>query len=147
MERPEVGLQAQHLLPGGVRWAADAPTELEFTGRCTLAAYPDGALVVSLANGQGATAAFPVRRTADDGDTFTARVPVTTLSAGTWSGELRLADWSVPLPALPRNLPPAKWRRQGRPWYAKPAPDSGKQFAMLVARTNLVKAVVSRLKP
>ncbi|MFJ2831842.1 glycosyltransferase family 2 protein [Streptomyces sp. NPDC087263] len=136
-----------HLLPGGVRWAADAPTELEFTGRCTLAAYPDGALVVSLANGQGETAAFPVRRTADDGDTFTARVPVTALSAGTWSGELRLADWSVPLPALPRNLPPAKWRRQGRPWYAKPAPDSGKQFAMLVARTNLVKALVSRLKP
>ncbi|MFD4524852.1 glycosyltransferase family 2 protein [Streptomyces sp. NPDC058470] len=136
-----------HLRPGGVRWAADAPTELEFTGRCTLAAYPDGALVVSLSNGQGETAAFPVRRTADDGDTFTARVPVTALSAGTWSGELRLADWSVPLPALPRNLPPAKWRRQGRPWYTKPAPDSGKQFAMVVARTNLVKALVSRLKP
>ncbi|MFC9847396.1 hypothetical protein ACFWFF_09210 [Streptomyces sp. NPDC060223] len=136
-----------HLLPGGVRWAADAPTELESSGRCTLAAYPDSALVVSLTNGQGETLTFPVRPTAADGDTITARVPVAALSGGTWTGELRLADWSVPLPALPRNLPPAKWRRQGRPWYAKPIPDSRKQFALLVARTNLMKAVVRRLKP
>ncbi|KAB2974496.1 hypothetical protein F8R89_22425 [Streptomyces sp. SS1-1] len=45
-----------------VRWASDAPTELEFTGRCTLAGYPEGAFTVAMESEQSATAVFKVSR-------------------------------------------------------------------------------------
>ncbi|MHA5052720.1 glycosyltransferase family 2 protein [Streptomyces sp. SD15] len=135
-----------HLKPGTVRWSASAPTELQITGQWTLGAYPDGPLTVALSSDSGATAAFPVAPTAH-GDRFTARVPVSELPAGVWRGELRLSSWSFPLPPLPTDLTPAKWRRRALPWYAKPAPGADQQFALLVAKTELVKAFSGKLKP
>ncbi|MET8409215.1 hypothetical protein ABZV34_14185 [Streptomyces sp. NPDC005195] len=73
-------------------------------------------------------------------------MPVTRLPAREWTGRLRLGPWSLPLPALPRKSVPAKWRRRGLPWYAKPVPGAA-GFALQVAKTNLAKAVVERLKP
>ncbi|MFI7136232.1 hypothetical protein ACIBQ5_00215 [Streptomyces massasporeus] len=49
--------------------------------------------------------------------------------------------------AVPEGLAPAKWRRRGLPWYAKPAADQGGAFALQVSRTDLVRAVARRLKP
>lgn len=135
-----------HLKIGAARWNASTPTELQITGRWTLGAYPDGPLILALSSDSGETATFPVTRTAH-GDTFTARVSVSDLSEGTWSGELRLSDWSVPLPRLPKDLAPSKWRRRGLPWYAKPAPGAANRFALLVAKTKLAKAVAGKLKP
>ncbi|GAA2420216.1 glycosyltransferase family 2 protein [Streptomyces glaucus] len=126
-------------------WAPDAPAELELTGRCTLAARPDGALTVTLEDGEGHSAAFPVRDFA--GDRFTVRVPVTGLPAGVWRGRLRLGDWTMPLPGLPKGMAPAKWRRRGLPWYAKPAPARDGKFALRVARIELLKAVARRIRP
>ncbi|MEU6554067.1 glycosyltransferase family 2 protein [Streptomyces sp. NPDC046915] len=130
---------------GDIRWAADAATELEVTGWCALAGYPEGALVVELTDGADHTIAFPARRVPDSPD-FVARVPVTGLPAGVWSGELRLGQWVLPLPGPPPNLVPAKWHRRSLPWYAKPVPDRGGRFALQVAKTDLVKAVVGRLR-
>ncbi|MER5536608.1 glycosyltransferase family 2 protein [Streptomyces mirabilis] len=127
------------------RWNASNPTELLITGRWTLGAYPDGPLTLALSNDSGATAAFPVARTAH-ADTFTARVPVLDLPAGTWTGELRLSGWSFALPKIPKDLEASKWRRRGLPWYAKSASGSGGRFALLVAKTDLVKAVAGKLK-
>ncbi|MEU9283373.1 glycosyltransferase family 2 protein [Streptomyces sp. NPDC048275] len=135
-----------HLKPGTVRWSASAPTELQITGQWTLGAYPDGPLTVALSSDSGATAAFPVSPAAH-GDRFTARVPVSDLSPGVWRGELRLSGWSFALPPLPKDLAPAKWRRRALPWYAKPAPGADQQFALLVAKTELVRAVSGKLKP
>jgi hypothetical protein len=45
-----------------VRWAPDAPTELEFTGRCTLAAHPTGTLAATLRNDRGDAPPSPPRR-------------------------------------------------------------------------------------
>ncbi|MFE6625269.1 glycosyltransferase [Streptomyces sp. NPDC057740] len=129
-----------------VRWAPDAPTELEFTGRCALAGFPEGALAVTLTDGQGGSVTHrPARRPEPDG-AFVVRVPVSDLPVGLWHGELRLGDWSVPLPPLPKNLPPAKWRRLPLPRYAKPAPGNGGRFALQVAKTDLVRAVTRRVK-
>ncbi|MFF4017673.1 glycosyltransferase [Streptomyces sp. NPDC001843] len=136
-----------HLGVRDIRWAADTPTELEVSGRCTLAGYPDGALVVELTDGTGDTAvAFPAQRVpaAPDGE-FVVRLPVPALPAGVWGAELRLGQWSLPLPPLDPRLAPAKWRRRGLPWYAKPVPDSGGRFALRVARTEMVKALLGRL--
>ncbi|GGX16742.1 glycosyltransferase family 2 protein [Streptomyces chartreusis] len=127
-----------------VRWASDAPTELEFTGRCTLASHPNGALVVALRNDRGDSASFPVSAT---GAAFVVRVPVDGLPAGIWNGELRLGDWALPLPTLPGDLTAAKWRRRALPWYAKPAADDEKSFALHVARTDFVKAMTRRINP
>lgn len=82
----------------------------------------------------------------EGGGAFVVRVPVSELPVGVWHGELRLGDWSLPLPALPKNLPAAKWRRRALPRYAKPAPDSGAGFALQVAKTDLVRAVARRVK-
>ncbi|MFD5848136.1 glycosyltransferase family 2 protein [Streptomyces chartreusis] len=133
---PHLGLDDQ------VRWASDAPTELEFTGRCTLASHPDGALAVALRNDRGDSVSFPVSAT---GATFVVRVPVDGLPAGIWNGEVRLGDWALPLPALPGDLSAAKWRRRALPWYAKPAADDEKCFALQVARTDFVKAMTRRI--
>ncbi|KOG10583.1 glycosyltransferase family 2 protein [Streptomyces viridochromogenes] len=129
-----------------IRWAPDAPTELEFTGRCTLAAHPEGALTVTLWDGQGETASYQAVPLPAGGGAFVVRVPVTGLPAGVWHGELRLGSWSLPLPPLPQDLPPAKWRRRALPRYAKPAPGSGAGFALQVAKTDLVRAVARRVK-
>ncbi|PIB09095.1 hypothetical protein B1C81_12690 [Streptomyces sp. HG99] len=149
----DIGEQKHEVLPhlglGAIRWDASAPTELLITGQCTLGAYPRDALVVPLTSDQGETAAFPAAQT-QHADAFTVRVPVPALSAGVWGGELRVGEWSVPLPALPQKLIPAKWRRRGLPWYAKALPSSGRpgsgdeRFALQVSKTDLVKAVVGR---
>ncbi|KUO20169.1 hypothetical protein AQJ91_15395 [Streptomyces dysideae] len=69
------------------------------------------------------------------------------MSVGVWRGELRIGGWALPLPQLPDNLTPAKWRRRALPWYAKPAADGGEGFALQVAKTDLVQAVTRRIKP
>ncbi|MFI7408876.1 glycosyltransferase [Streptomyces sp. NPDC049627] len=126
-----------------IRWAPDAPTELEITGRCALAGYPEGGLTVTLEDGQGGVAVFRASH-GPDGGGFVVRVPVTELPAGVWRGDLRIGTWSSPLPALPGNLAPAKWRRRALPWYARHAQDGGEGFALQVAKTDLVRAVAKR---
>ncbi|KUO04648.1 glycosyltransferase family 2 protein [Streptomyces caeruleatus] len=125
-----------------VQWASDTPTELEFTGRCTLAAHPEGTLTATLRNDRGDNATFPASTT---GDALVVRIPVAELSAGTWHGELRLGNWVLPLPELPNNLMAAKWRRRALPWYAKPALNSTNGFALQVAKTDLIGAVTRRI--
>ncbi|MFE7277052.1 glycosyltransferase family 2 protein [Streptomyces sp. NPDC057623] len=144
----DLGEQKHAVLPhvslhDTVRWASDAPTELEFTGRCTLASHPEGALAVMLHNDRGDSAAFPASTTEG---AFVVRVPVTELPAGIWHGELRLGNWVLPLPELPGNLTAAKWRRRALPWYAKPAPNREDGFALHVAKTDLPGAVTRRIK-
>ncbi|MGV9641322.1 hypothetical protein [Streptomyces sp. NPDC003514] len=107
-----------------VRWASDAPTELEFTGRCTLAGYPEGAFTVAMNSEQSATAVFKVSQVSEHESAFVARVPVTDLTVGTWHGE----------------------RRHALPWYAKPARDARERFALQVARTDLVRAVTRSIR-
>ncbi|MFJ4537548.1 hypothetical protein ACIP39_16495 [Streptomyces tibetensis] len=51
---------------------------------------------------------------------------------------------TLSLPPLPQDLPPANWRRRGLAWYAKPAPGRGEEFALQVARTDLVRALTGR---
>ncbi|WTI17601.1 glycosyltransferase [Streptomyces sp. NBC_00820] len=127
-----------------VRWAADAPTELEFTARCTLAEYPAAELGITLSNDKGATRTYRPLTAPDKDGRFTVRVPVTDLAAGLWSGHLHLGPWRCPLPSL-SALPAAKWRRLGLPWYAKPAPGKDGKPALQVSRTDLVKALTQRL--
>ena len=137
---------APRLALDSLRWSASYPTQLVVTGHSGLDAYPDGDLTVVLTNDRGERAVVPAARTPYT-DLFTARVDVAELAAGVWTGELRLGDWSVPLPALPERFATARWRRRGMPRYAKPAPDAGKQrFALLVAKTELVKAMVGKSK-
>ncbi|MFH8656880.1 glycosyltransferase family 2 protein [Streptomyces afghaniensis] len=147
----DIGERKHEVLPRlslrGVRWAPDSSTELELAGRCTLAAFPDGALAVHLKDGRGGTAVFPARTVSQPGGDFVVRVPVTELPAGLWTGQLRLGAWSLDLPPIPGNLAPTKWRRRGLPWFAKPAPERGQEFALQVARVDLVRAVTRRLKP
>ncbi|MFI1368877.1 glycosyltransferase family 2 protein [Streptomyces griseochromogenes] len=126
-------------------WASGVPTQLQFTGRCDLAEYPTNALVLALSNGNGEAAEFPVQQIAGTRD-FRAAVPVDSLPAGIWTGELRLGKWAVPLPALPTNLAPAKWRRRTLPWYARPVPSAAEHFALRVAKTDLIKALAQRIK-
>ncbi|MEV0633376.1 glycosyltransferase family 2 protein [Streptomyces sp. NPDC050619] len=129
-----------------VGWAPDAPNELEFTGRCTLAAYPEGTLTLSLSPDDGrlgATAEFPARHS---GKGFVIRVPVTELPAGVWTGELRLADWFWPLPELPEGFSSVKWRNRGGRWQAGPAARRGEGFALQVARAGLIRALTRRFK-
>jgi hypothetical protein len=153
----DVGESKHEVLPhlglDTIGWKTDDATELVITGRCTLGSYPEGTLTVRLARSDGADGGtavdFPVTQPANS-DTFTADVPVSSLSEGVWSGELRLANWTMPLLPLPQDLAPAKWRRRGLPWYAKPVPTvsgDAESFAMRVAKTDLVKAMVGRLKP
>ncbi|PNG21673.1 hypothetical protein C1J00_13585 [Streptomyces cahuitamycinicus] len=146
-----------------VRWAADAPTEPEFGVRRTLAGFPDGALAVHLEDGRGGTAVFPAHAS-PSGTEFVVRVPINggrrlgragplravrlaEPPAGLWAGQLRLGGWSWGLPPTPADLVPAKWRRRGLPWHAKPAADRGETFTLQVARTDLVRTVAHRLKP
>ncbi|MFJ7147445.1 glycosyltransferase [Streptomyces sp. NPDC100445] len=130
---------------GDVRWSDGTPAALLCGGRCELAEHPPDALVLALTDDSGTTVEFPVRQTAAPG-AFHVTVPVGTLPAGVWSGELRLGPWAVPLPALPADLPPAKWWRRALPWYARPAAGSPEHFALRVARTDLVKGLARRLR-
>lgn len=148
----DLGERKHEVLPlleidDSVRWAPEVPTELEFTGRCKLAAYPEGTLNVVLKDDCGATALFPACQLHEGGEDFVVRIPVNTLPTGLWRGELQLGKWTLPLPELPGGLAPAKWRRRGLPWYAKPARDSGGTFVLQVARTDLVKALTQRIAP
>jgi poly(ribitol-phosphate) beta-N-acetylglucosaminyltransferase len=102
-------------------------------------------LRVVLEDEEGGTAVFPVARHRSDDGAVVVRLPVERLSAGVWRGALRLGQWAVPLPVLPAGLAPAKWRRGGLPWYAKPFPAQD-SFALQVARTKLLKAVAGRLR-
>jgi CDP-glycerol glycerophosphotransferase len=120
------------------------PAELELAGRCTLAALPDDALGVHLEDGRGRPAVFPVSPGSPAGGDFIVRVPVSELTAGLRKGRLRVGPWTLALPPLPQDLQPAKWRRRGLPWYAKPVPGHGEEFALQVARTDLVRAVTGR---
>ncbi|MER6628167.1 glycosyltransferase family A protein [Streptomyces sp. NPDC000987] len=139
----DLGERKHKVLPrlslDGIGWAAGAPTELEITGRCALDGYPDGALKVVLDDDRGGTVSFVTRQAADG--RFVVRVPVRELAVGVWGGELRIGSWALPLPQVPRSLPPAKWRRRALPWYAEPVRDAGDRFALLVARAGLVRGL------
>ncbi|WP_371792846.1 glycosyltransferase [Streptomyces sp. NBC_01471] len=141
-----------HLVIGTARWSADDPTELVISGTSTLAEHPDVPLTIALTADTadtGVVAVVPVLR-APHSDDFAARVNVRDLAAGVWTGELRLGargEWTMPLPALPKDLAPAKWRHRGLPWYARSASGTGGRFALRVAKTELVKAIVRRVKP
>ncbi|MEU0170010.1 glycosyltransferase family 2 protein [Streptomyces iakyrus] len=145
----DIGERKHEVLPqlrvSSVRWAPGAPTELEFAGRCALAAVPEGALVVQFEDGRGGSAVFPARPASQAGGDFVVRVPVTELPTGVWEGRLRLGPWTLPLPPTPPELAPAKWRRRGLPWYAKPVVEGREAFALQVARTDLVRSVTRRL--
>ncbi|MBW8738093.1 MAG: hypothetical protein JF621_13535 [Streptomyces turgidiscabies] len=122
---------------GDIRWHACRPTELLITGRCTLGAYPRGALTVHLSNAAepGATVVLTAVRP-PHGEQFTVRVPVAELGPGVWSGELRLGERVLPLPQPPKGLGAVTWWRRSGLWHAKPVPRPGGGFALRVGRTG-----------
>ncbi|UQI46535.1 hypothetical protein M1P56_20365 [Streptomyces sp. HU2014] len=129
----------------GAQWSTETPATLVVNGRCTLNGWPLGALTVRAKGAEGAERAVPVEPSSAKG-AFTAQVPCAT--AGEWELTLRLAvegkEWSVPVPAQP-SLKPARWRRFGMPWYAKPL--AGRDVLTLrVGRVELLKAARARLK-
>jgi hypothetical protein len=131
---------------GDIRWHAGRPTELLITGRCTLGAYPRGALTVHLSNAENAeaTAVFTAVRP-PHGEQFTVHVPVAELGPGVWSGELRLGERALPLPQPPKGLGSIKWWRRSGLWHAKPVSRPGGGFALRVGRTGkagLLRAAV-----
>lgn len=133
---------APRLVVDSFRWSGGEPRQLVISGHSELGSYPEDLAVVLTRDGRG-TVTVPAQRIPDS-DTFTARVSVPELPAGLWRGELRLGDRTVPLPAPPGlRLPPAKWRHDGRPWSARPVSAGGGKFALRVARTSLVKAIVT----
>ncbi|MBB4892565.1 hypothetical protein FHS39_001576 [Streptomyces olivoverticillatus] len=124
----------------GAAWSPDAPATLAVTGRCTLAARPEGALTVRAEGPRGAEVTVPV----SDG-TFKALLPFD--AAGEWRLTLRLAvagkEWTLPVPPQPA-LKAVRWRRLGLPWYAKPVTGQD-ALTLRVGRVELVKAVRARL--
>ncbi|GGZ90546.1 glycosyltransferase family 2 protein [Streptomyces echinoruber] len=136
----------RHLTLDTPRWSAGEPSELVVKGRCTLAAWPQDALVAVLTAGDGtADEVFPAVPVAHT-DAFTVHIDLRRLTAGLWRGELRLGPWSMPLPPLPQDAPPTKWRHRGLRWYAKPETNgNGKQLAVRVGRVRLVRGAVRRL--
>lgn len=136
---------------GDIRWHAGRPTELLITGRCTLGAWPRGALTVHLTNEEepGATVVFPAVRPAH-GEQFAVHIPVAELGPGVWTGELRLDERALPVPKPPKKLGAATWWRRNGLWHAKPVsrPDGG--FALRVGTTGkagLLKAAFRSLRP
>ncbi|WP_434589415.1 glycosyltransferase [Streptomyces sp. A5-4] len=130
-----------------VAWSSADTGVLEITGSWKLASLPLRALSVRLGNEEGAFVDFPV--TADGTRGFTARVPVGGLGTGTWTATLRLAgagglSWRASVPARP-GMQPARWRRLGMPWYARPTAN-GKQFAVRVDRVRVGRALAERVK-
>lgn len=136
---------------GDIRWHAGRPTELLITGRCTLGAWPRGALTVHLTNEEepGATVVFPAVRP-PHGEQFAVHIPVAELGPGVWTGELRLDERALPVPKPPKKLGAATWWRRNGLWHAKPVsrPDGG--FALRVGTTGkagLLKAAFRSLRP
>ncbi|MEV5379858.1 glycosyltransferase family 2 protein [Streptomyces nondiastaticus] len=133
-----------HLRVTGAEWSADAPATLVVKGRCGLAHRPQGALTVRAAGPGGEEERIPVEPEPSDG-TFTVRIPCTI--PGERELTLSLAvegkEWSVPVPPHP-SLKPARWRRFGLPWYAKPLPGRD-ALTLRVGRVELLKAVRRRL--
>ncbi|MDX3457851.1 hypothetical protein PV396_38890 [Streptomyces sp. ME02-8801-2C] len=139
---------------GNIRWHAGRPTELLITGRCTLGAYPRGALTVHLNNADNTantenTAARVVLTAVrpPHSEQFTVHVPVAELGPGVWSGELRLGERVLPLPQPPKNLAAVKWWRRNGLWHAKSVSRPGGGFALRVGRTGkagLLRAAVRR---
>ena len=122
---------------GDIRWHASRPTELLITGRCTLGAYPRGALTVHLSNAAepGATVVLTAVRP-PHGEQFTVRVPFAELGPGVWSGELRLGERVLPLPQPSKGLGAVTWWRRSGLWHAKPVARPGGGFALRVGRTG-----------
>ena len=145
----DVGEQKHDVLPrltvATARWTSDEPPKLEFNGRCTLTAYPDTALTVTLTDEEGNVATFAADRPSGGSD-FAVLVPVSELAGGVWSAELRLGSWALPIPELAHSLTPTKWHRRGLPWYAKPVPGNDCALELEVARIDLVQAVIKRIK-
>ncbi|MEU6223982.1 hypothetical protein [Streptomyces sp. NPDC047042] len=145
---------------GNIRWHAGRPTELLITGRCTLGAYPRGALTVHLSNTENPGNTENTENTENTAATvvltavrpphseqFTVHVPVAELGPGLWSGELRLGERVLPLPQPPKNLAAVKWWRRSGLWHAKSVSRPGGGFALRVGRTGkagLLRAAVRR---
>ncbi|GAA0435754.1 glycosyltransferase family 2 protein [Streptomyces luteireticuli] len=132
-----------HLRVTGSAWSPDEPAALFVNGRCTLVSWPQGALELYARDPHGAERAVPVETSSPDG-TFRALLRCET--AGEWELGLRLAagdrKWDVPVPPDPA-LKPARWRRFGLPWYAKPL--AGRDALTLrVGRVELTKAIRNR---
>ncbi|PSJ27366.1 glycosyltransferase family 2 protein [Streptosporangium nondiastaticum] len=133
-----------HLRVTGAEWSADAPATLVVKGRCGLASRPQGALTVRAAGPHGEEERIRVEPAPSDG-TFTVRIPCTIPGERELTLSLAVADkeWSVPVPPQP-SLKPARWRRFGLPWYAKPLPGRD-ALTLRVGRVELLKAVRRRL--
>ncbi|MFC5723020.1 glycosyltransferase family 2 protein [Streptomyces gamaensis] len=133
-----------HLRVAGAEWSAGNPATLIVNGCCTLAGWPDGALTVSARGPRGAERSVPVEVVAPGG-TFKAVVRCD--AVGEWEFTLRLAvgdhESSVPVPPQ-ASLKPARWRRFGMPWYAKPMAGQD-ALTLRVGRVELLKAVRNRL--
>ncbi|MCD9141328.1 glycosyltransferase family 2 protein [Streptomyces albireticuli] len=131
----------------GAQWSSESSATLVVNGRCGLSDWPQGALTVRAegANGAEQVVLAEPSSSASEG-AFTARVPCVT--AGEWKLTLRLTvdgkEWSVPVPAQP-SPKPARWRRFGMPWYAKPLAGHD-ALTLRVGRVELLKAVRKRLK-
>ncbi|GGZ90510.1 hypothetical protein GCM10010389_31050 [Streptomyces echinoruber] len=136
----------RHLTLDTPRWSAGEPTVLVIEGHNTLATYPENALTAVLTGPDATTVSFPavpVART----DAFALHIDLRHLTPGLWRGELRLGPWSVPLPPLPQDAPPTKWRHHGRHWYAKPETNrNGKQLTVRIGRVQPVRGLLRRLK-
>ncbi|CAM5316025.1 glycosyltransferase family 2 protein [Streptomyces abikoensis] len=133
-----------HLRVTGAAWSADSPGTLVVKGRCGLAGWPAGALTITAAGPDGAPEHIPVETSPSDG-TFTARIPCTTPGERELTLRLTTATgkWSVPVPPQP-SLKPARWRRLGLPWYAKPVPGRD-ALTLRAGRVDLLKAARKRL--
>ncbi|MCF3106411.1 glycosyltransferase family 2 protein [Streptomyces roseoverticillatus] len=133
-----------HLRVTGAEWSADTPATLVVKGRCSLADRPRGALTIVAEGADGAEEHTPVEPASSDG-TFTAQIPCTTPGERELTLRLTTAtgQWSVPVPPQP-SLNPARWRRLGLPWYAKPLPGRD-ALTLRVGRVELLKAVRKRL--
>ncbi|MFE0045517.1 glycosyltransferase family 2 protein [Streptomyces albireticuli] len=147
----DVGETRHRVRPGlrvtGARWSPESSATLVVNGRCALSDWPRGALTVRAEGAGGAEQVVLAEPSSSSSEgAFTAQVPCVT--AGEWKLTLRLAvdgkEWSVPVPAQP-SLKPARWRRFGMPWYAKPLAGHD-ALTLRVGRVELLKAVRGRLK-
>ncbi|MGK5545328.1 glycosyltransferase family 2 protein [Streptomyces sp. URMC 127] len=133
-----------HLRVTGAAWSAESPGTLIVKGRCSLADWPAGTLTITAEGPDGAPEHTPVEPSPSDG-TFTARIPCTTPGERELTLRLTTATgkWSVPVPPQP-SLKPARWRRLGLPWYAKPVPGR-EALTLRTGRVDLLKAARRRL--
>ncbi|MFK0297357.1 hypothetical protein ACIQU6_43780, partial [Streptomyces sp. NPDC090442] len=136
-----------HLRVTNTTWSPEAPVTLAVNGRCTLASWPRGSLLLRAQNTDGMEHAVAVQSIGVDG-TFTALLPTNT--PGQWQLWLDLAvpgtraKWTVPVPPQ-ASLQAARWRRLGLPHYAKPLPGHD-TLTLRVGRVQLFGAVRNRLR-